>query len=87
MTLHWIEFIGGPLDGHTYSCDHPADRLPEMTRLEISPDVIRVLTGERQNSTDRPTSTAVYSLDRSGTRLRYVHLASIGVETRQLGSA
>lgn len=80
MSLQAIQFLGGPLDGHSYSFDYPAERLPRIARLEISPDVNRALTGERKTAVAPPTSTAIYCLAHDEDTLRYTYLGSIRAE-------
>ena len=80
MIAHKVQFIGGPLDGHTHLFDHAPERLPSLATLHISTDVIRVVTGRKRKVADDPTSTAVYCLDREGLVSRYYHVASIAVQ-------
>ncbi len=84
---HEVEFIGGPLDGHTHKFTHPAEQLPPVAKLLMSADFVRVLIGEVQRASIPPSSTAFYCLDRDGDTLRYYHLGSFAVEEHQLGQA
>jgi hypothetical protein len=85
--MHHVEFVGGPLDGHRHTFWHKPSRLPAVARLTVSPDVIRVLTGEKKNAAGRGTSTAIYNFAKDGKRLRYYHSASVAVESEQTHNA
>jgi hypothetical protein len=85
--MHHVEFVGGPLDGHRHTFWHKPSRLPAVARLIVSPDVIRVLTGESKKTAGRATSTAVYTFAQNGRLLRYYHLASVAVESEQAHNA
>lgn len=88
MIAHQVHFIGGPLDGHTHLFDDVPDRLPPVATLQVSSDVVRVVTGRKRRAAARPTSTAVYCLDRDGEVSKYYHVASIAVQAEhQLGGA
>jgi hypothetical protein len=87
MIAHEVQFIGGPLDGHTHLFTHAPEQLPSLATLAISPDVIRVVTGAQRKVFSSPTSTAVYCLDQDGDTSRYYHVASIAVQEHQLDKA
>ncbi len=87
MFMHELEFIGGPLDGHTYLFSHDPGDLPALARLLISSDVVRVVTGEKNRVIAPASSTAVYCLDSENGELRYYFVASIAAEQHQLDNA
>jgi hypothetical protein len=87
MNAYEVEFVGGPLDGHTYSFFHSPAELPPLVKLGISADVVRVLIGEKRKVLSPPSSLAVYCLDRNGDEWRYSHVASIPAEEPQFDEA
>lgn len=83
MQAHAVEFVGGPLDGHTHCFTHSPDQLPTVAKLLMSPDFVRVLIGQADQAAGAPTSTAFYCLDGEPNVLRYYHLGSFEVEEDQ----
>lgn len=80
MQAHAVEFVGGPLDGHTHCFTHSPEQLPAVAKLLMSPDFVRVLIGQSDQAAAAPTSTAFYCLDGEQDGLRYYHLGSFEVE-------
>lgn len=57
-----VAFVGGPYDGYEH-CVEPGDQcLHEALELPISPNIIRVLSGEDPGARRSPRCVATYSL-------------------------
>ncbi|MBW3598803.1 MAG: hypothetical protein KY475_16195 [Planctomycetes bacterium] len=87
MRAQAVEFVGGPLDGHTHHFEHSPEQLPPVAKLLMSADFVRVLIGQVERDSAPPTSTAFYCLDGDRESLRYYHLGSFAVEEASLGQA
>ena len=83
MTSYAVEFIGGPLDGHTHAFTHSPDLLAWITGIPVSPDLVRFISGQGDRTESPATSIAVYQLHHEGDELRYYHLCSVSEEECQ----
>lgn len=85
--FHTVEFIGGPLDGHTQPLPHSPELLSEILDVPVSADLLWILNGDNERSLGLPTSTAVYELERDAGRFLYRHAGSLAAEQHQLDGA
>ena len=80
----WIEFVGGPFDGHWHSYVSAVNRLPAEVLWLVSNDTFRELdrTGRRIASLGGALSSAAfYELDATATLPKYRHAGSISAQS------
>lgn len=83
-TEHWIEFIGGPFDGHWQRCHWPVKRLPADIVWLVCEDAFRQIDWPRQKTPSLGgalSSAALYELDDSAAMPTYRHAGSISAHS------
>jgi hypothetical protein len=84
---HWtLEFIGGPLDGYTYTASFPLSELVDTMAMPVNQNVVRMLGGAPKGEKAPATSVALYELVRRGGAWRYDYLGAASAEQFQLES-
>ena len=87
MSTYAVEFVGGPLDGHTHPFDHSPDLLSSIAGIPVSADLLRFINGQSERLHSPASSVAVYQLQRDGDDLRYFHLCSVAEQECELEDA
>ncbi|HUY31775.1 MAG TPA: hypothetical protein VMV69_03275 [Pirellulales bacterium] len=75
--LQFVEFIGGPLDGHRSQVPAAPERLETTLKVPISRNIFQVMDGKAPRPAAFPTSTAIYDLDGGGVLPRYSFIKAL----------
>lgn len=79
-----LEFIGGPLDGYTYTASFPFSELVTTMAMPVNPNIVRMLGGEHDGLKAPATSVAIYELKNRKGAWRYEYIGAASTEQFQL---
>lgn len=65
-SLFWVEFVGGPFDGHVQAFPQSPERLVKAAAFPINANTLPVLSGESAGPRAKTTSVAFYELCATG---------------------
>lgn len=88
LAARYIEFLGGPFDGHCQRVSLEPEELAGVALLPVSRTVFGWLEGQAQPVETRVTSVAVYHLELTGAVCRYRFHRSVApaVSQRRIAS-
>ena len=82
----FVEFIGGPFDGHHLTLDASERKLIPLATFAVSKNVVRLLSGHSPGPVAPITSIAVYQLERTGEYALYRFLHAEPVAKSEVGT-